>query len=147
VNGRAYTQTLRVTMDPRVQTGTDDLQLQHDLSYRCYTDIMTCMKETEKMRLAQKQLQAIHTGDNFDLGKKVSSIITRVNELLSGNESFAAVSGKLHAVLGNLQGGDFAPTSQCTSAARAAHKELDKNLKNKDELVNDIADINKQLKK
>ena len=36
VNGKIYTQSLKVTMDPRVKTSITDLQLQHDYSMTCY---------------------------------------------------------------------------------------------------------------
>jgi hypothetical protein len=36
VNGKTYTQSLKVVMDPRVKTPVADLQLQHDYSMTCY---------------------------------------------------------------------------------------------------------------
>jgi photosystem II stability/assembly factor-like uncharacterized protein len=38
VNGKSYTQNLKVTMDPRVTTSVKDLQVQHDYSMICYNN-------------------------------------------------------------------------------------------------------------
>ena len=41
VNGKSYTQTIKVKMDPRVTTPIADLQVQHDYSMLCYQN---CLK-------------------------------------------------------------------------------------------------------
>jgi hypothetical protein len=38
VNGKSYTQTIKVKMDPRVTTSIADLQAQHDYSMICYNN-------------------------------------------------------------------------------------------------------------
>ena len=43
VNGKAYTQSFIIKMDPRVKTNNKDLQLQHDLSLQCYKKIKAGM--------------------------------------------------------------------------------------------------------
>ena len=42
-----HTQIFEVKMDPRVKTGIQDLQQQHDLSILCYNNIKQCMKKLE----------------------------------------------------------------------------------------------------
>ena len=43
VDGKVFFQAFRVKMDPRVTTNAKDLQLQHDISLMCYTNIQKCM--------------------------------------------------------------------------------------------------------
>ncbi len=43
VDGKEFFQAFRVNMDPRVKTSTKDLQLQHDISLMCYTNIQKCI--------------------------------------------------------------------------------------------------------
>jgi photosystem II stability/assembly factor-like uncharacterized protein len=43
VDGKEFFQAFRVNMDPRVKTSAKDLQLQHDISLMCYTNIQKCM--------------------------------------------------------------------------------------------------------
>lgn len=56
VDGKELFQSFDIKMDPRVKTGTKDLQLQHDLSLTCYNYIKKCMNSlnttTDKDRLA-----------------------------------------------------------------------------------------------
>jgi len=47
VNGKIHTHIFEVKMDPRVKTGVNDLQQQHDLSLLCYNNIKQCMKKLE----------------------------------------------------------------------------------------------------
>jgi photosystem II stability/assembly factor-like uncharacterized protein len=45
VDGKVYTQSFQVKMDPRVKTGVKDLQLQHDYSVKCYNYVKQCMSK------------------------------------------------------------------------------------------------------
>ncbi|NJD23453.1 MAG: glycoside hydrolase [Melioribacter sp.] len=53
VDGKEFTQSLIIKMDPRVRTSIKDLQLQHDLSLACYMNIKKCrivLKEIAEKR-------------------------------------------------------------------------------------------------
>ena len=92
------------------------LQLQHDLSYRCYKDIDKTMADIEDINVA-----IVRYGNIKSKSADVDSFISRAKELLTGKEGFAAINGSLGAVFGTLQGVDTAPTSQCIYAANTAH--------------------------
>ncbi len=98
VNGKVYSQPLKVLMDPRVKTSTRDLQKQHDLSYQCYSD------EVRVMNL------------KGDLGAKSQA---------AGLESLNSIERTLRTELDRLQGADVAPTAQTVNAVREAHQKLE----------------------
>ncbi len=59
VDGKEFFQAFRVKMDPRIKTGTKDLQLQHDISVMCYNNIQKCIaaknngaKDLDKLQTA-----------------------------------------------------------------------------------------------
>lgn len=65
VDGRESIQTFSIKMDPRVKTGKEDLQQQHDLSLQCYKRIQECQNaikirnskpENEKKKEQLKEL-------------------------------------------------------------------------------------------
>ena len=97
------------------------------------------MKAADEAKDLSQHLRSVHAGTDYEFGKKVSDAIITADQLVSGKESFEAVEGSLHAVFGHLQGGDFAPTSQCIAAAKAAHKEVERKL---DALKQLKADVN-----
>jgi photosystem II stability/assembly factor-like uncharacterized protein len=94
VNGKIYTQPLKVIMDPRVKTSMHDLQLQHDLSYDCYTDYAKCIGWLGRLKAR-------------NLTEQIATV--------------TALERAARAALDCLQGADVAPTSQCMRAAEKAH--------------------------
>ena len=94
VNGKIYSQPLKVIMDPRVKTSMHDLQKQHNLSYQCYMDEAKCIAWTERLK-ARNQAE------------KAGAVIS--------------VERTLRAAFDCLQGADVAPTTQCIDAAQQAH--------------------------
>jgi photosystem II stability/assembly factor-like uncharacterized protein len=88
VNGKVYSQSFIVKMDPRVKTNAKDLQLQHDLSLMCYNKIKQCMKKLEGLN------------ENTEASKTVRGFIDKFTSI--------------HNV---LQESDWSPTTQMVKAA------------------------------
>jgi photosystem II stability/assembly factor-like uncharacterized protein len=88
VDGKVYTQSFQVKMDPRVKTSVKDLQLQHDLSLQCYNNIKQCMK---KLETANQNSEAAKTLNSF--------------------------MNKFTSIQNVLQESDWAPTTQMIKAA------------------------------
>jgi photosystem II stability/assembly factor-like uncharacterized protein len=88
VDGKVYTQSFQVKMDPRVKTSVKDLQLQHDLSLICYNNIKQCMKKLEMIN------------QNSEAAKTLNSFIN-----------------KFTSIQNVLQESDWAPTMQMIKAA------------------------------
>jgi photosystem II stability/assembly factor-like uncharacterized protein len=89
VDGKVYTQTFEVKMDPRVKTSVKDLQLQHDLSLMFYNNIKQCMKKLEGLN------------ENTEAAKMLTSFINKFTSI--------------HNV---LQESDWAPTMQMVKAVK-----------------------------
>jgi hypothetical protein len=89
VDGKVYSQTFEVKMDPRVKTSTKDLQLQQYLSIMCYDNIQRCMKSMEGLDV------------NSDKAKDLSKYI-----------------GSFMAIQNVLQESDWPPTAQMINATK-----------------------------
>jgi len=100
VNGKIYTQSLTVLMDPRVKTNTADLQLQHDLSHQCYKDILKC-----------ESLKAAIKNGSPEEQKKQSENISGIERILKTE-------------LNKLQLSDVAPIPACITTINDAHRRL-----------------------
>ncbi len=88
VDGKVYSQTFELKIDPRVKTSVKDLQLQHDLSLMCYNNIKACMKKLESLN------------ENTGPAKMLSSFIN-----------------KFTSIQNTLQESDWAPTTQMINTA------------------------------
>ena len=117
VKGHTVTKTFEVKMDPRVKTSRKDLQLQHDLSLKCYKDMEQITGITKEIRMAVATLDVVKQKKTSDIG----GLIKKTGELLNGRESFTAVNNNLGGAFGILQGADVRPTTQCIAGADEAH--------------------------
>ncbi|MGG9962128.1 hypothetical protein [Ferruginibacter sp. SUN106] len=59
VDGKEFYQAFRIKMDPRVKTSAKDLQLQHDLSVMCYTNIKKCTNELKRLDANSEKAKAL----------------------------------------------------------------------------------------
>jgi hypothetical protein len=89
VDGKEYLQAFEVKMDPRVKTGTKDLQLQHDLSVMCYSNIKLCMKKLEDLH------------ENKEVTKTLNDFMNKFSSIQNA-----------------LQESDWAPTAQMVLSAK-----------------------------
>ncbi|MBI5730991.1 MAG: glycoside hydrolase [Ignavibacteriales bacterium] len=104
VDGKQYSQTFNIKMDPRVRTREKDLQLQHDLGLTCYMNIKKCRSALRE--IAEKK------DDKFsEIGKEFTK--------------YLRVFTSLHNL---LQQSDMPPTSQMVSAFKDSEKEFEKTL-------------------
>ncbi len=98
VDGKAITKTFNVIMDPRVKTSIKDLQLQHDLSFKSYLNIL-------KIRNALKEISEKKDDKFPDIEKELSRYMRTFSSLQN-----------------LLQQSDMPPTSQMISAFNEAEK-------------------------
>jgi photosystem II stability/assembly factor-like uncharacterized protein len=110
VDGKAYSQPLVITMDPRVKTTAAALKQQHDLSAMAY--------EGRRQVLAwQQEAKALQARMKTEEQKKAAE---RLDESLSGlNRAFSAV-------FGILQDADMPPTTQAVAAVTDAQATMKK---------------------
>ncbi len=152
VNGKVYTQSLTVKMDPRIQTSPKDLQLQQDLSIICYEGKKQTSETLNKIESTRNQLR--------DLSTAKAGNITEINTLdtaLAGfqktpkgsaDAGFDKLNNSFATLFGVLQGADMPPTTQTILAVKETQKSFE-NLKTRWNELNEknIKELNFKLKK
>ncbi|GAC1525965.1 MAG: hypothetical protein NVS3B15_01490 [Sediminibacterium sp.] len=100
VNGKVQTQTITVTMDPRVKTALSDLQLQHSLSIACY-------EARKKTSLALLEISSY--------GKQPKDPAAKTDEI---SKELMAADHHAAALLTILHDTDMPPTTQAIAAVK-----------------------------
>ena len=108
-NGKTYSQTLTVKMDPRVQTSSVELEQQHRLSMKLYD-------------LLQQDFDALTDVRAFRADRRNAA---RENEAAALERSLTRLNGNLGSLLSIVERADVAPTSQVVQAIGAVERELD----------------------
>ena len=83
VNGKSYTQTIKVNMDPRVTTSVADLQAQHDYSMLCYQNSLKAASYKDpsynSIIAEYKRLMHILQGADMTPTEQVINAVKRTN--------------------------------------------------------------------
>ena len=128
-NGRTFTQTLTVKIDPRVTAVTADLQQQFALSMQAYEGIKQTYAMLAEARKLQAQLRtAKEKNTRDDLKKEIEALEQKLNAFINGNNAPAPIAltdfplGRLNGAFGTLldvlQDADATPTTQAVSTAK-----------------------------
>jgi hypothetical protein len=84
VNGKSYTQTIKVKMDPRVTTAVKDLQTQHDYSMICYQNSIKAASYKDPSFISivgeYKRLMHILQGADMTPTEQVIKAVNRVTD-------------------------------------------------------------------
>ncbi len=84
VNGKSYTQTIKVKMDPRVTTTVKDLQTQHDYSMICYQNSIKAASYKDPSFISivgeYKRLMHILQGADMTPTEQVIKAVNRVTD-------------------------------------------------------------------
>jgi len=117
VDGKAYTQPFKLTMDPRVKTMPQDLEKQFSLE----------MKLVQTLQQANEAVDAIHAAAqagkiSADDERKLAGARRRRGEpepqgAPNQQPAFAQVIGNLAQLITNIDSADAAPTAQASQAA------------------------------
>ena len=117
VDGKAYTQPFKLTMDPRVKTTPQDLEKQFSLE----------MKLVQALQQANQAVENIHAAAqagkiSADDEKKLAGARRRRGEsetqgAANQQPAFAQVIGNLAQLITNIDSADTAPTTQASQAA------------------------------
>jgi hypothetical protein len=127
---KSYTQSLAVTMDPRVKNGAEGLQQQFTLSKKVYDAIAKIQETLPLLQQARDRAQA--AGD--------AALAQRIQGLMGagggrgrggrgggapGAPSLSSVGGQLSGLYGLTQEGNGMPPSQTVAAVNAALSEYE----------------------
>jgi hypothetical protein len=142
VDGKEYRRQFKVKMDPRVTTSTEDLQLQHDLSMDCYRGREACRAQIAEIKEALRHAA----------GKKnIAELKERAGKLMGieghNENSLQAIDGNFAGLIGVLQSGDVAPTSQCRRAIKDTQKKLRQAEEECRDLIKELAQLMPQENK
>ena len=107
-NGKTYSQTLTVKMDPRVQTSSAELERQHRLSMKLYD-------------LLRQDFDALTDVRAFRSDRRNSA---RENEAAALERSLTRLNGNLGSLLSTVERADVEPTSQVVQAIGTVEREL-----------------------
>ena len=125
--GKAYTQSFTVKMDPRVKTSVKDLQQQHDISLIVYRDrlqILNALNEVRDLRRKIKEKLPDATGAAItDLNLcDAQAAALEASPQGSKQQSFGSLNNSLASVFNILQESDMPATSQTIAVAKQAEQ-------------------------
>ena len=105
-------------MDPRVKTSSKDLQLQHDLSLKCYEGRKECMKILEEIR----SYRSLHKGRITKKDNEVAELESTPQGSIE--PSFGRLNSGFASVFNALQDSDMPPTTQMINAVRELNQQM-----------------------
>lgn len=124
VDGKVYSQTFTIKMDPRVKTSKTSLQLQHDLSLQCYKGRKECMKILDEIRLYRSNLKnQISNADELNKKDKLARELENTPQG-STEPSFGRLNGGFASVFSALQDSDMPPTAQLINAVKELNQQM-----------------------
>ncbi len=137
VNGKAYTQSFNVKMDPRVKTGSAELQKIHTLSLTCYEGRLASKKAREDVAAASKKLKDLiakggtNTTTLTTLEQEVSSLegVARGRRgggggAPSAGPNFGTVESNFAGMFGVLHDSEMPATTQVTLGVKQTQMQL-----------------------
>ncbi|HEX3142594.1 MAG TPA: hypothetical protein VHQ64_01395, partial [Pyrinomonadaceae bacterium] len=132
VNGKKYEQPLRLVMDPRVKTSSDDLKKQFDTSMQMYNEWVALSAISDDARKIRGQLTELRTKvTDATLKSHVDALAEKIQNVAgAGGGGFgggggagggarvtaASVMVRARTLFGLIEEADVAPTTQIMSA-------------------------------
>jgi hypothetical protein len=118
VDGKKYSQTFMLRMDPRVKTPAAGLKQQYDLSVALYESVSAGAEIQAQITDLRSQLTDRRAKATGATATAIDSLNAKLTALASGPApSFTSVQGGLMTVYNLLQHADIVPTTQAVAAA------------------------------
>src|ERR1044072_2262922 len=140
VNGKSYTQPLRVVMDPRVKTPPDGLAQQLTASMQAYDGLRQAREAQAQVKNLREQPKGLsERAGQGPLADAIRSLDQKAAAIEGGGEggprgggaagragdaSFTSLNAAMLALLEVLQGSDTTPTTQAVAASEEMQKTL-----------------------
>ncbi len=129
VNGKIYTQTFSVKMDPRVKISEADLKKQYSMSMQCYVSRIDCMNALKSIRAYRSMLQLQLTNAEISVAEKLGPLEKKAALLEntppgSQEPSFSRLNNSFASIFNVLQESDRPPTTQAIAALAEAQRQL-----------------------
>jgi hypothetical protein len=131
VDGKEYSQSFKVRMDPRVKTAAISLQQQHDLSVQCYKNRVESMELLKDIREFQETLKSRLSNASGSEKEKLENLNKELGTLVNNSPtntqpSFGRLNGAFTTLFNQLEETDNPPTSQVISAVKQAQADFEK---------------------
>jgi hypothetical protein len=123
VDGKIYTQTFTIKMDPRVKTSLSNLQTQHDLSWQGYNGRKECMKILDDIRAYRVKIKNELSSDEFNKKDKALREL-EITQQGSIEPSFGRLNNGFASAFGALQDSDMPPTTQMINAVKELNQQM-----------------------
>ncbi len=128
-DGKAFTQTFSIKMDPRVQIAVTDLQKQHDLSLQCYEGKIKCKNILGDIKAFRLLMQSKMKNDTSTAAGHPIALEKEAGQLENGTAggkepSFSKLNSSFATLFNLLQDSDRPPTDQEVSAFTETQKQL-----------------------
>ena len=121
VDGKVYTQSFEVKMDPRVRTSQADLEKIHQLAYLCYDGRKRCMEALSQIGMLHQQIKRLSSTTVPELLKQLNELDKSLSllenpEPAGNNRGFNKMNGDFSGLFSIINESDFPPTLQSTEA-------------------------------
>jgi photosystem II stability/assembly factor-like uncharacterized protein len=161
-NGKSYSQTLSLKMDPRVKTRPEDLAEQHAIAMRCYDGLKKVRDAQEQARKIRSQLKDLlgRAGQGAlaeaitEADKKVAALegagASRFGGGPAGSRepSLGRMTNELLSMMGVVEDTDAPPTTQAVAASADLQRRLADLLTSWEGLKSrDLGSLNEQLRR
>jgi photosystem II stability/assembly factor-like uncharacterized protein len=125
VDGKSYTRSLTIKMDPRVKTPVVELQKQYTLSDKCYNELKTIAAESFKLSSLHEQISKLLPRATGQLAIALNSVNADALKIENGSpdnktESFRGLKSSLFGAMKLMQESDMPVTTQASQAANDA---------------------------
>jgi hypothetical protein len=117
VNGKAYTQPFKLTMDPRVKTTPQDLEKQFSLELKLVQALQQANKAVEDIHAAAQAGKITADDEKKLAGARRQRGEAEQQGPTSQQPAFAQVIGNLSQLIVNVDSADAAPTTQSSHAS------------------------------
>ncbi len=156
VDGKSYTQPLKVTMDPRSAATPDVLAQQQKLGLQIYADAMQARKALAQMDAVSKKLTAVKPQvqkSHPDLLPQITAVESAMKAIKSGTpgapgtvSGLASASSALASALRVVESGDRTTPSQALEVYRVAEEAAKSGLADWQKLQSGpLAELNRSL--
>jgi photosystem II stability/assembly factor-like uncharacterized protein len=160
VNGKSFTQSFEIKMDPRVKTSPEDLRRQFDLDRKIADALHHDFEALQQVRSLRAQLKAL--ANSPDAIKKAAADLEAKAAPIEGQgggygsrylstpagRSLSRLNSGFNAVVSALDTADAAPTTQQVAMFGELNKALEEQLSAWAQLKSkDVPELNEQLKK
>jgi hypothetical protein len=137
-NGRRYTQSLTVKMDPRVKTSPADLAQQHEIAMKCYEGLLQVRNAQMQSRRLREQIKNLRErAVPAPLAEALSALDGRLAAIdgaggprggggrpTGADPTFSRMNGELTTLMASVEGADVKPTTQTISVSEDVLKRL-----------------------